>query len=298
MTTYTHNTIRLAALALSCVILSALAACGGGGTPAPPADPQAYLDANGIRGGQLYDRFWAAETGWSAADPNLATFNAAADFFRCKQCHGWDRFGTNGGYIGRAPKTTRPNVSSLNLATIAAGMTPQELFDALKRPDNRRGLDADLSTYDPATNATVGDQMPDYGAFFSDAQLWDLVKYLKVAAVDTSELYDSVSSGTYPSGSLAISNVGKDGDAANGDAIFAARCQSCHGADGTAFLVDGDAFTVGSFIREKAYEAQHKLKFGQLGSAMGSLVTDTEELKDLFKALSDDTKYPNPNPLI
>ena len=261
-----------------------------------PTDPQGYLDASGITGGKLYDKFWATETGWNQADPNLAAYNASADFFRCKQCHGWDRLGGNGAYISRAPKTTRPNVSSLNLVTIAASKTPQELFDAIKRSTGRRGVAADLSTYDPATNATIGDQMPDLSAIFTDSQIWDLVKFLKVDAVDTSTLYDSQTTGTYPTGSIEYSNIGKGGDAANGDAIFASKCASCHGDDGRAFLVDGDEFTIGSFVRSKPNEAQQKIKFGQLGSAMGSLVADDGDLSDLYKALTDTTKYPDPAP--
>jgi hypothetical protein len=37
----------------------------------------------------------------------------------------------------------------------------------------------------------------------------------------------------------------------------------CHGARGTAIIVDG-SFSVGSFFRKKSNEAQHKVKFGQL----------------------------------
>ena len=62
------------------------------------------------------------------------------------------------------------------------------------------------------------------------------------------------------------SNLGKDGDAANGDAIYAsARCDFCHGARGTAIIVDG-SFGVGSFFRKKSNEAQRKVKVGQLGT--------------------------------
>jgi mono/diheme cytochrome c family protein len=86
---------------------------------------------------------------------------------------------------------------------------------------------------------------------------------------------------------MEFSNIGEDGDATHGNTIFADTCAVCHGADGTAFLVDGDEFTIGSFVRAKPNEAQHKLKFGQLGSDMGSMVTDLDDLLDLYKALSN-----------
>ena len=259
------------------------------------AVPQPYSDANGITGGQLYDKFWASETGWSQSDPNLNIFSAKADFFRCKQCHGWDRLGTSGSYISRGPTANRPNVSSLNLVSIAAAKTPQELFDALKSSSGRRAIDADLSTYDPATNSTLGDQMPDYASIFTEGQLWNLVKFLKEEAVDTTALYDAETTGEYPTGSIAYTDIGKDGNAANGDSIYASKCAMCHGTDGRAFLFDGDSYTVGSFMRSKPHEGQHKIKFGQLGSPMGKTEVSLDHLKDLYKAMTDIAKYPDPD---
>lgn len=278
------------------VALLLLAGCSSDDGPvAPPSNPAGYTAADGLNGGQLYDKFWASETGWNQSDPNNSTFNAYSNFFRCKQCHGWDLLGSQGAYISRSPSTSRPNVSSLNLRSVAASKTPQELFNALKSGGNRRSVSADLSTYDPDTNSTIGDQMPDYGSFMSDDQLWDLVKFLKVEAVNIAELYEFTTSGVYPTGSISFSNIGLDGDATAGDAIFASRCRSCHGANGTAILVDGGSYTVGSHLRSKPYEDQHKIKFGQLGSAMRrGLVTNTTDLKNLYKALADTVKYPAP----
>jgi mono/diheme cytochrome c family protein len=139
-------------------------------------DP-AFELASGINGGTMYDKFWTPETGWDQSDPNLATFNTYSNFFRCKQCHAWDRLGNAASYIGRAPSTTRPNVSSLNLKTATAAMNEQELFDALWTSTGRRPVSADLSTYDPVTNSTVGDQMPDLSDIMTEEQVWDLVKF-------------------------------------------------------------------------------------------------------------------------
>ncbi|NIM51880.1 MAG: c-type cytochrome, partial [Gemmatimonadales bacterium] len=255
-------------------------------------DP-AFELADGINGGTMYDKFWTPETGWNQSDPNLATFNQYSDFFRCKQCHAWDRLGNAGSYIGRAPSTSRPNVASLDLKAATAAMSEQELFDALWSSTGRRSVSTDLSTYDPATNPTVGDQMPNLSEIMTEEQVWDLVKFLKEEAVDTDVLYDFTTTGTYPTGSITYSNIGAGGNAANGDAIYAANCAACHGADGTAIVVDGE-YTVGSFLRAKPYEVQHKVKFGQPGTAMGSLVTDLTEMLDLYLALMNATNYPDP----
>ncbi len=271
-----------------------LVGCSDSDDSTPP-DP--YATANGGHGGILYDKFWSAEAGHNAADPNIATYSAYADFFRCKQCHGWDLLGQGGSYINRAPRTNRPNVSAMNLRVVAAGLSPQELFDALKSGAGaaRRTVTADLSTYDPETNATVGDQMPNLSEILSDQEIWDIVRYLKEEAIDVALLYDAVYAGAYPTGTATYSNIGRDGNAASGAAYFAAHCASCHGSDGTFIEVE-DFNTVGAFLRNKPNEVHHKVKFGQLGSdpqMVGTFDIQDGEMKNLYKALTDTVAFPN-----
>ena len=146
-----HKTL---ALALAALLLVGAAACDDDPSGVVD-DPPEFTAADGINGGTMYDKFWTSETGWSQSDPNLANFNSFSNFFRCKQCHAWDRLGNAASYIGRAPSTTRPNVVSFDLKAATAAMSEQELFDALWRSTLRRSVSADLSTYDPATNSTV-----------------------------------------------------------------------------------------------------------------------------------------------
>lgn len=265
--------------------------------PVEPQEDINFTNADGINGGQLYDKFWSAETGFNQADANLATFKSKSDFFRCKQCHGWDLLGTQGAYINRAPKTSRPNVSSVNLLQVSATKTTSELFSLIKNgvnPAIRRLPTADLSTYDPGTNNVVGDEMPNYGKILTDAQIWDIVKFLKTEAIDVKSLYDFTLTGVYPTGSIAYSNIGKDGNAAAGDAVYTNKCASCHGTDGKQIPVDGstDLF-VGKFMRTKPNESQHKLKFGQLGTAMVDINLTNTDIKNLYKALTNTSKYPD-----
>jgi len=258
----------------------------------PPADPAEYTNADGITGGIMYDKFWSTEAGFNQSDPNLAKFNQYSDFFRCKQCHAWDYLGNAGSYINRGPKTTRPNIASGNILELAKSKTAQELFDAMKKSTGRRDISYDLATYNPTSNNTEGDKMPDYSQLLTDAQIWDIVKNLKTEAIDVAQIYDATYTGTYPTGSASFSNIGKDGNAVNGATYFAQRCAGCHGANGTAFLVEN--MTVGKFTRSKPNEVQHKVKFGQLGSSMtatdGLTLTN---LKDLYKALADTVAFPN-----
>jgi mono/diheme cytochrome c family protein len=274
------------------------------------ADTTKYPDVqvlNGINGGRMYSKFWATETGFSLANSNLQSqaeldaISGSSNFFRCKQCHGWDRLGRDGGYSNRAPKTSRPNVADFDLASFAATSTEQQIFDAIKTGTaTRRDISTDLSTYDPAVDPTIGDQMPNYGQIMTDPQIWQMVSYLKDEALDTTLLYDiTLDGGTYPTRGRVFSNLGPGGDPVNGASVYSSKCASCHGADGTAFLVDGGAYTVGAHTRAKPYEDQHKVKFGHLGSSMGPILSNSDftDIVDLLNALSNSTAFPDAAPV-
>lgn len=262
-----------------------------------PSEPSDYTNADGILGGILYDSFWATEANYSkASDQNLVNkLKTYSDFFRCKQCHGWDLLGTNGAYINRGPKTNRPNVSSINLLNIAKTKSPQELFDAMKKTAGRRDVNYDLATYNPTSNASVGDQMPNYTQLLSDKEIWALVKFMKNEVINNADLYDSQITGSYPTGSIKFTNIGKDGNATSGKTYYAQKCQVCHGADGKLIpnLDKTSGMTLGKFMRTKPNEAQHKIKFGQLGSSMTASKTSLQDMKNLYKAVTDTITYPN-----
>lgn len=281
----THKLPRVSGILAVCFLL----ACSDDST-GPGSSPYEVADAT--RGGISYDLFWNASTGFNQADPLIARFNAKSDFFRCKQCHGWDQLGTAGFYISRKPSTSRPNISDVNLVSVSRTKSADQLFLAIKTGTGatRRSPDADLSTYNPATNPTVGDQMPDYGAFMSDAQIWDLVRFLKAGAFDVTSLYDFTLTGVYPTGSISFSNLGKDGSASEGAQIFSVRCEFCHGPSGKALSLEG--LSLGAFLRGKPNEAQHKIRYGQLGSAMGPTPLTLAEMKSLYRFIADSIAMP------
>lgn len=279
-------------LLLGALFIVFLASCSEDDKSATPAE---YTNADGIRGGILYDKFWASEATYSFATDTarMNKFNARSDFFRCKQCHGWDLLGNTGSYINRGANASRPHVAG-NIFALAQSTSAGDLFTAIKTGTTRRSYSADLSTWNATSNFTVGDQMPDYSGILSDGEIWDLVKFLKEEAIDVSLLYDATYTGTYPTGTATYTNIGKDGNTINGNAYYTANCASCHGASGKTFLVDGAAFTVGRHVRTKPYEDQHKVKFGQLGTAMPTHPNvSISDLKNLYKALTDTTAFPN-----
>ncbi len=263
--------------------------------PSTLTDPSVatYAAASAATGGLMYDTFYSERAGFDQSNPNLATMSAKGDFFRCKQCHGWDGLGNKGAYISRAPKTSRPRVSEINLYQIAQTKTPKELFDALKNGSNRRSISFDLSTYNPTSNSTEGDKMPNLSELLTDTQIWDLVKFLKEGMFDVSELYTATTTGVYPNGTWTVSNLGKEGNAPNGFAYYTNNCATCHGAYGSTLIVEN--MTIGEFARNKANEVQHKAHYGVIGSTptMGGFNFTLSQMKDLYKAFADVSKFPS-----
>jgi mono/diheme cytochrome c family protein len=260
---------------------------GGPGEETPPE----YTAANGFLGGAVYSKFWTTEAGGSGTEPTVPS----ADFIRCKSCHAWDGLGNAASYANRAGqstgKSTRPDVSSVNLRSTIAGSTILELFNLAEHSWGR------------PLNAASND-MPSYQSAMITEQKWNLVKFMKEEWVEPAELYDLTvtgppiywdqNSGSAVAPILEFSNIGKDGNAANGDALYAAKCAGCHGADGKAFTVGG-LTGVGQFVRQKPHEAWFKVKFGEPGTGMspGGLITTTSDLKDLYKAVTNTVAYPD-----
>ncbi len=264
-------------------------------------DQASYDAADHVNGGRLYDKFWASETTFtSPTDPsvNMSDIEDFGDFYRCKQCHAWDQKARFASYIDRGPKTTRPDVSMIQLTNLGSANI-RELFDEIKQTG---GADVDPARTADGTNPSLGgNDMADYGKILTDAQIWDLVKFLREGALDTDQLYDVVISGTYPTGDREFTNVGKGGDAAAGTTFYDAECAACHGtngrddASGNVIGINEDiGRSMGEFAREKTYEMQHKSVYGNLGSSMGGTNDATlDDIKNMLKALSDPVTYPD-----
>jgi cytochrome c1 len=90
---------------------------------------------------------------------------------------------------------------------------------------------------------------------------------------------------------ITYSNIGAKGSAINGKTIYAQTCSVCHGADGTGLDIEGR--TLGQFFREKPNEAWFKAKFGEAGHMLPGLVTDLQDLQDLYAALVVVADFPN-----
>jgi thiosulfate dehydrogenase len=98
-----------------------------------------------------------------------------------------------------------------------------------------------------------------YGAVgLSDVDLRDLAAFVKEGTIETTQIIDA--------------NKKFIGDHAKGLTVFTSTCQVCHGANGLNTELPGftgmfDEFP-GKIANDNPWEFQHKVRFGQPGSAM------------------------------
>lgn len=138
-------------------------------------------------------------------------------------------------------------------------------------------------------------EVPAFGAALSDAQLADVAAF--IVGVRDRTLVHPADVFDLKKGSAGNYVLKPGGDAASGKALFKARCEGCHGADGTAMLFDDKEYSLGMHSRQKAYEDWQKILNGQPGSPMGRQLEGdnkqmTKELLDLFAALCDRKAFP------
>ena len=204
----------------------------------------AAADADPIRGGRMWDRWWVI-TGDPAPEGTHPRYPAAGrssgpDTFRCKECHGWDYKGVAGAYGTGAHFTGIPGVGN-------APKSDEDLFRLLQRDDvpNGHGF------------GQLG---------MSDRDIRDLVAFLQTELIDVDEWIDDT-------GAFA-------GDAARGEHYFtgghgaAMQCVVCHGPEGTwrNFGTPERPKWIGTIAQENPQELLHKIRFGQPGSIMPSWI--------------------------
>lgn len=257
--------------------------------PGPP--PTAYANADGIKGGAAYSQWWVTDAGGSGTQP-ITT--APADYYRCKACHAWDGLGNAASYANRTGQSTltpgRPDVSPINLRSTVLREGYQELFDLVRHAGSRK-IDAFDNTH------------PDFSQHLTNAQVWNLVKFMREEWVAPNFLYDIAVTGpamyvdysqvppVVVKPTVTYSNIGALGNEVNGQAIAAAKCASCHGADGTNIDIEG--MSLGQFVRAKPNEAWFKAKFGNPGTGMNpGLVSKLSDLQDMYRALANPANYP------
>jgi len=204
-------------------------------------EPSVYLNADLVRGGQLYDKYWAvtggdAPTGEHILYPSFGQ-KSGGNTWRCKECHGWDYIGKDGRYKGGSHFTGIKGLFPASMSLWRAFLTIKE---------------------DHGYSATD----------LADADIWDLVKFYKEGMIDLSLIFsvDGTFTGEKELGKILYSS-GMPGSE-SGAVKTNTACSTCHGPDGTTELVAGfDAFP-GFLSNENPQEFLHKVRFGHPGTLM------------------------------
>lgn len=221
---------------------------------------QAFDNASLVRGGQLYDKWWAVPGVLDPVEPTsgnpgyalTAGTRTGSDTWRCKECHGWDYRGSEGAYAQGSSRYT----GVMGLLHASGEDPPDELFDTIR-------------------NGIPGTGMSAFSAHLSDADVWDIVKFVKQGIIDESQLIDGTS--RTPIGA----------DLTRGQARFSSVCAACHGSDGKQlnFGTPLEPEYVGTVAVENPWEFLHKVRFGQPGAAMPSAIDAGWSVQDVVDVL-------------
>ena len=79
-------------------------------------------------GALAWDNWTKSDAGGSDTLPDGETNK---DYLRCKACHGWDAQGTEGGYVRRSRKETRPNAGDGDGDATTRALTRGEITTAM-----------------------------------------------------------------------------------------------------------------------------------------------------------------------
>jgi len=219
---------------------------GGGGTPFNLADL--------VRGGLLYDKWWAENGADEPTDTNPTyptevnpNHRTGSQTWRCKECHGWDYLGVEGAYGSGSHFT--------GIAGILDATEPQELFDIIA--DGTTGPTGTMTGY-------TEDQL-------SDEDIWDLVKFIKEGLIDDRNFINYQTK-------EAINP-----DLENGQARYNSVCAACHGFGGEA--IEFDEGCIRELADDNPQEVFHKIRFGNPGTPMPSSIENgwtNEDVRDVL----------------
>ncbi len=208
------------------------------------AEPAGLIAADYVRGGLLYDKWWAvAELGapgvdhplWATRPDQTSNTRTGSTTWRCKECHGWDYKGVDGAYGSGSHRTGFSGI-------FGSTMSPGAVFELLKKNE---------------VTVPGGHGFGDTG--LSDDDIWDLVAFVRSGLVDTDTHVDT----TDPAGPFL-------GTSGLGLGLYQDTCYHCHGSDGTDlnFNTPESPSYVGTVANGNPWEFLHKVRFGHPGSSM------------------------------
>lgn len=223
------------------------------------------------------------------------------DYIRCKACHGWDRLGTDGGYVRRSRKDTRPNAGAGDgdfTARVISGTVTVEmiLHDGTGRtfaegdgswvPLNEMGMHHSGNKTEHAAGYTLGNQHPDFsGGELTMEQVNNLVAFLNFEDAMPGVHFSNIDPGQSP----VLYTIVDTADATAGEAFYNDSCFGCHGDPATDHQGANEGHPGGGILAYlnsdgKFSEFAHATRWGipgtimsrsALGSPTSQNITDT-----------------------
>jgi cytochrome c2 len=234
-------------------------------------------------GGMAYDNWTKSDSGGSG----MPAGEADNDYIRCKACHGWDKMGTEGGYVRRDRKDGRPNAGAGDSDTTSRVISPfmgshdPITEDMISHAGTGRAftdgtgswvpLDETHSAANKAANAegfTLGNQHPDLSADGANAgdtvltaeQLGCLVEFLNFADADPAAYFAAIN----PSVKPVLYTIIGTADAEAGETFYDANCDGCHSDPAGESTVGAPDGGILAYLAQdgKFSEFSHKTRWG------------------------------------
>jgi len=247
-------------------------------------------------GALAYDNWTKVDSG---GDGNLPDGVQSADYIRCKACHGWDRRGTEGGYVRRSRIGSRPNAGAGDgdptpRAIMTGTVTTDQVTHAGSGRSYAQGmgswvpLDAESSAANTAEHAggyTLGNQHPDFtaGGILQD-QIDCLAEFLNFADGDPALYFADINTGQLPVLYTMVSTASY----LAGEVFYEGSCEGCHGvpSDESPPVGEPEGGILNYLTGDgKFSELAHKARWGAPDTSMSRSAMDdptSENIADLL----------------
>ncbi len=197
------------------------------------------------------------------------------DYIRCKACHGWDHRGTEGGYVRRSRKDSRPNAGlgdgdSTSRVIPTSDVTADQIMHSGTGRTYAQGtgswvpLDDIFSADNTAANAggyTLGNQHPDFSTGGMTAeQAGCLAEFLNFADAGPAAYFADINPDMNPVLYTIISTA----DGLMGENFYNANCVGCHGDPSGESPVGAPDGGILAYLASdgKFSEFSHKVRWG------------------------------------
>ncbi len=234
-------------------------------------------------GALAWDNWTKSDAGGSGSLPDGET---NGDYLRCKACHGWDAQGTDGGYVRRSRKDTRPNAGAGDGDATPRALTRGEITTAMVAHDgsgrtfaegtgswvdlNDMGMHHANNTAEHTSGYTLGNQHPDFsGDDMTSEQMGCLVEFLNFMDADHSTYFANID----PSQNPVLYSMVDTADAMAGEDYYDGNCMGCHGDPATDHQGGNGGAPSGGILAYlasdgKFSEFSHKVRWGIPGTIM------------------------------